>query len=1045
KDRHRRHGDSNSGSRRRDDNGRNRHGKSRSKRRHRRDDDDSRSASSGEADSSSGRRDRSQRHRRRRSPGDSDGSAGGGGGGGGVSGAAPGGGGGHRQQNQRQRSRSRQRRSRSGSRSRQHHQSKRASAAEPSADETSAASKAEERERRHLERQKVKERLRQVDAMIQRQRSGGGDTGDDGSAVRSGNGDAGASGDRLHATRQESKAAPVRVDQPKQQPVAATVGAAVGGKPASKTGSSADANAAFKQLTDFFGMLTNFTKQMQSQVAMQQRELSRLRASDSGPTTAAVSVVPTTPPGRPPPAPRPDDTAGGGCSSDMSVASSTSPMRGDGGGGASDRSINEVELDEQDRQSLLAGCLSSDVAEPEEPHDDTLDSSAAAEAAAKRAAAAAALEPLEPAAPPGMSPPSYELLQRSVPLAKFLPTEPACGWPCDCSVPTPDQAARGAEACGSDCVNRALRVECDNRRCPCGEMCTNRRFDLPPSALPLEPLYLGARRDWGVRATSSVGAGAFLIEFAGELVDWSEFWQRRAADKAAGKRLYFMPMGASLVADATANGNLARFVSCSGSAGVEANTEAQVWVTGGQRRLGLFARRDIARGEELVIDCRFLSWPAAVGAETRCSCCGKPSMTLDFGHDASQLLTLETVTQPNEVISLLRALLHQRDLPIEARTRLLQLLADAAGPAVADCLLTLRRHHGLQLTAACLTEAAPNCCSNSSSSPNTQLVLAALRTMARVPLASADQLARASVADSLQQLLRRLSGDRDAVGQLAAELLARWDRLPNETAAPGSGAAATASSTASTQAAAPDASLALTSTTPQPTADSCAAAEEFDRLFEAYAGMTEPDRKQLQAAALAGSSGGVHAILCRVLEAMLLRGGSGGGGFHARSAAMAGCVSQEDLADAAAADPNVHRLLLAVTQRGDAAVAASGGLPPQWRSARDPDGRVYFYHLGTRRTVWRDQPGSEHSWEPTYPWDALPEETAAEPSAAASEAAFEYNGAWRFQVSHDEIQDMITRNAVKIRRRERVEKLNRGAARWPARASCSRRLPSPPR
>ncbi|PAA52569.1 hypothetical protein BOX15_Mlig017137g2 [Macrostomum lignano] len=822
---------------------------------------------------------------------------------------------------------------------------------------------------------------------------------------------------------QESKAAPVRVDQPKQQPVAATVGAAVGGKPASKTGSSADANAAFKQLTDFFGMLTNFTKQMQSQVAMQQRELSRLRASDSGPTTAAVSVVPTTPPGRPPPAPRPDDTAGGGCSSDMSVASSTSPMRGDGGGGASDRSINEVELDEQDRQSLLAGCLSSDVAEPEEPHDDTLDSSAAAEAAAKRAAAAAALEPLEPAAPPGMSPPSYELLQRSVPLAKFLPTEPACGWPCDCSVPTPDQAARGAEACGSDCVNRALRVECDNRRCPCGEMCTNRRFDLPPSALPLEPLYLGARRDWGVRATSSVGAGAFLIEFAGELVDWSEFWQRRAADKAAGKRLYFMPMGASLVADATANGNLARFVSCSGSAGVEANTEAQVWVTGGQRRLGLFARRDIARGEELVIDCRFLSWPAAVGAETRCSCCGKPSMTLDFGHDASQLLTLETVTQPNEVISLLRALLHQRDLPIEARTRLLQLLADAAGPAVADCLLTLRRHHGLQLTAACLTEAAPNCCSNSSSSPNTQLVLAALRTMARVPLASADQLARASVADSLQQLLRRLSGDRDAVGQLAAELLARWDRLPNETAAPGSGAAATASSTASTQAAAPDASLALTSTTPQPTADSCAAAEEFDRLFEAYAGMTEPDRKQLQAAALAGSSGGVHAILCRVLEAMLLRGGSGGGGFHARSAAMAGCVSQEDLADAAAADPNVHRLLLAVTQRGDAAVAASGGLPPQWRSARDPDGRVYFYHLGTRRTVWRDQPGSEHSWEPTYPWDALPEETAAEPSAAASEAAFEYNGAWRFQVSHDEIQDMITRNAVKIRRRERVEKV----------------------
>ncbi len=55
---------------------------------------------------------------------------------------------------------------------------------------------------------------------------------------------------------------------------------------------------------------------------------------------------------------------------------------------------------------------------------------------------------------------------------------------CDCSI-SEQELALGHIACGDDCLNRMLMIECGSR-CPCGEHCTNRNFKLKKNAA-IEP------------------------------------------------------------------------------------------------------------------------------------------------------------------------------------------------------------------------------------------------------------------------------------------------------------------------------------------------------------------------------------------------------------------------------------------------------------------------------------------------------------------------------------------------------------------------------
>ena len=51
-------------------------------------------------------------------------------------------------------------------------------------------------------------------------------------------------------------------------------------------------------------------------------------------------------------------------------------------------------------------------------------------------------------------------------------------------------------------------------------------------------------------------------------------------------------------------------------------------------------------------------------------------------------------------------------------------------------------------------------------------------------------------------------------------------------------------------------------------------------------------------------------------------------------------------------------------------------LPPQWKSAKDPSGKVYYYHSITRKTQW-DRPGSQDRGDITMEL-ATPEQSSGE-------------------------------------------------------------------
>ena len=71
---------------------------------------------------------------------------------------------------------------------------------------------------------------------------------------------------------------------------------------------------------------------------------------------------------------------------------------------------------------------------------------------------------------------------------------------------------------------------------------------LPP---PRMDLFLTDNRGWGVRAAEPLRRGAFICEYAGEVVEESESRARMAAAKAAGQaHFYMMELAPGLIIDA---------------------------------------------------------------------------------------------------------------------------------------------------------------------------------------------------------------------------------------------------------------------------------------------------------------------------------------------------------------------------------------------------------------------------------------------------------------------------------------------------------------
>lgn len=59
----------------------------------------------------------------------------------------------------------------------------------------------------------------------------------------------------------------------------------------------------------------------------------------------------------------------------------------------------------------------------------------------------------------------------------------------------------GIPACGSDCLNRLLLIEC-GKRCPCGEFCTNRNFKNKNNA-KIAP-FKTELKGWGIKSLNDI-------------------------------------------------------------------------------------------------------------------------------------------------------------------------------------------------------------------------------------------------------------------------------------------------------------------------------------------------------------------------------------------------------------------------------------------------------------------------------------------------------------------------------------------------------------
>ena len=190
---------------------------------------------------------------------------------------------------------------------------------------------------------------------------------------------------------------------------------------------------------------------------------------------------------------------------------------------------------------------------------------------------------------------------------------------CECTTSEYDRS-RGIKACGPECLNRILLIECSSN-CPCGQWCTNRRFQRRSYATHKLALFKTEMKGHGLRTISFIRKGRFLVEYVGEVVDMDELTRRSKKYKREGNiHQYVMSLIHGTVIDSTIKGNWARFINHS----CEPNCVAEKWLVNGEYRMGIFAKRDLEPNEEISIDYRFETFDSADLANEKCYC-GAPT------------------------------------------------------------------------------------------------------------------------------------------------------------------------------------------------------------------------------------------------------------------------------------------------------------------------------------------------------------------------------------------------------------------------------------
>ncbi|NWJ10585.1 SETD2 methyltransferase, partial [Crypturellus undulatus] len=343
---------------------------------------------------------------------------------------------------------------------------------------------------------------------------------------------------------------------------------------------------------------------------------------------------------------------------------------------------------------------------------------------------------------------------------------------CECPPLSKEERAQGEVACGEDCLNRLLMIECSSR-CPNGDYCSNRRFQKKQHA-DVE-VILTEKKGWGLRAAKDLPSNTFVLEYCGEVLDHKEF-KARVKEYARNKNIhyYFMALKNDEIIDATQKGNCSRFMNHS----CEPNCETQKWTVNGQLRVGFFTTKLVPSGSELTFDYQFQRYGKEaqkcfcgsancrgyLGGENRVSiraAGGKMKKERSRKKDSvdGELEALlengEGLSDKNQVLSLSRLMVRIETL--EQKLTCLKLIQNTHSQT---CLKSFLECHGLSLLWIWMTELGDG---RGSTANNLKLQLEIMKTLELLPIPNKNMLEESKVLPIIQ----RWAQTKTAVPQLS--------------------------------------------------------------------------------------------------------------------------------------------------------------------------------------------------------------------------------------------------------------------------------------
>ncbi|CAL0328673.1 unnamed protein product [Lupinus luteus] len=203
-------------------------------------------------------------------------------------------------------------------------------------------------------------------------------------------------------------------------------------------------------------------------------------------------------------------------------------------------------------------------------------------------------------------PMQYTFIKRNIYLTKkFKRRFEEDGIFCSCTA-----SSESPSVCGRDCHCGMLLSSCSSG-CKCGSSCLNKAFQHRP--VKKMKLIQTEKCGSGIVADEDIKLGDFVIEYVGEVIDDKTCEERLWNMKHRGEtNFYLCEINRDMVIDATYKGNKSRYINHSCCP----NTEMQKWIIDGETRIGIFATRDIEKGEPLTYDYQFVQF----GADQDCHC-----------------------------------------------------------------------------------------------------------------------------------------------------------------------------------------------------------------------------------------------------------------------------------------------------------------------------------------------------------------------------------------------------------------------------------------